>query len=139
LERRRAIARRYDHALAELPAIRPLQARDDAHHAYHLYVVQLDQAQLTVDRARVFAALRAEGIGVNVHYLPVHLHPYYRQAFATRPGMCPDAEAAYEKILSLPIFPAMGDDDVDDVINATWKVMSAYAIESRTAAVAGAR
>jgi len=99
----------------------------------------LDQAQLSVDRARVYAALRAEGIGVNVHYLPVHLHPYYRQTLGTRPGMCPNAEAAYDKILSLPIFPAMGDDDVDDVINALRKVIGSYAIESRTAAVAGAR
>ena len=139
VERRRAIARRYDHALVELPAVRPLGVRNDARHAYHLYVVELDRAQLGGDRAGVFAALRAEGIGVNVHYLPVHLHPYYRQALATGPGMCPNAEAAYEKILSLPIFPAMGDDDVDDVIHALRKVMSAYAIESRTAAVAGAR
>lgn len=139
LDRRRAIARRYDHALAELPAILPLKTHNDARHAYHLYVVQLDQDQLSADRARVFAALRAEGIGVNVHYLPVHLHPYYRQTFGTCPGTCPNAEAAYDKILSLPIFPAMGDDDVDDVINALRKVMSSYAIESRTAAVAGAR
>src|SRR5581483_4217587 len=76
--RRRAIAARYDRAFAELPGIRPLRANAEVEHAYHLYVVRLDAAALGADRARVFAALRAENIGVNVHYLPVHLHPYYR-------------------------------------------------------------
>ncbi|MEI9476450.1 MAG: DegT/DnrJ/EryC1/StrS family aminotransferase, partial [Deltaproteobacteria bacterium] len=59
-----------------------------------------------------------EGIGVNVHYVPVHLHPFYRKRFATHPGMCPVAEAAYEQILSLPIFPAMEDREVKEVIKA---------------------
>lgn len=136
--RRRDIARRYDEAFRELAPIRPLTTREHVEHAYHLYVVQLEPRSLAVDRARIFAALRAEGIGVNVHYLPVHLHPYYRERFGTGPGLCPRAEAAYERILSLPIFPAMSDDDVDDVVRAVWKVISAYAVEWRTAAV-GAR
>jgi len=139
IERRRAIAQRYDLALAHMPGIRALRVNSEVEHSYHLYVVELDTASLTVDRARIFAALRAENIGVNVHYLPVHLHPYYRKTFATREGLCPVAESAYEKILSLPIFPAMSDADVDDVTEALWKVMNAYASESRSAAVAGAR
>jgi perosamine synthetase len=139
IERRRAIARRYDLAFAELPGIRPLGADAAVEHAYHLYVVQLDGTCAKADRGRLFAALRAENIGVNVHYLPVHLHPYYREKFATREGLCPNAETAYEKILSLPLFPAMTDDDIDDVIEALWKVMSAYAQDSRSAALAGAR
>ena len=98
-----------------------------AHHAYHLYVVRLDLARLRVDRAAVFAALRAEGIGVNVHYIPVHLHPYYRERLGTRPGQFPAAEAAYEEILSLPMFPRMSDADVDDVVEATVRVTAAYA------------
>jgi perosamine synthetase len=139
IARRRAIARRYDDAFAQLPGILPLGVSSSVEHAYHLYVVQLDSRYLSADRARIFAALRAEGIGVNVHYLPVHLHSYYRETFATRPGLCPNAEAAYERIVSLPIFPAMSDADVDDVIEALWKVISAYASESRAAAVAVAR
>jgi perosamine synthetase len=136
---RRAIARRYDDAFAQLPGVLPLGVGPLVEHAYHLYVVQLDPRYLSADRARIFAALRAEGIGVNVHYLPVHLHSYYRETFATRPGLCPNAEAAYERILSLPMFPAMSAADVDDVIEALWKVISAYASESRAAAVAVAR
>jgi perosamine synthetase len=137
--RRRAIARRYDDAFAHLSGVLPLGVNPSVEHAYHLYVVQLDSRYLSADRARIFAALRAEGIGVNVHYLPVHLHPYYRETFATRPGLCPNAEAAYERILSLPMFPAMSDTDVDDVIQAMWKVISAYASQSRAAAIAVAR
>jgi perosamine synthetase len=137
--RRRTIARRYDRAIAPMIGVERLARRDDAESAYHLYVVRLGTACLSADRARIFAALRAEGIGVNVHYLPVHLHPFYRKRFGTGPGLCPRAEAAYETILSLPLFPAMSDGDVEDVIQALWKVVNHYAIDTRSAAVAGAR
>ena len=126
IRQRQAIAKRYDEALSDRPEARPLGVKSEASHAYHLYVVQIDLGKLAADRARVFAALRAEGIGVNVHYRPVHLHPYYREHFGTQPGDCPVAEAAYERILSLPMFPSMSDSDVDDVIRAIEKVMGAY-------------
>jgi perosamine synthetase len=126
LASRREIARRYTAALADIPALAPLAVRADAQHAYHLYVVRLRPDRLRATRAQVFAALRAEGIGVNVHYSPVHLHPFYRGRLGTGPGLCPVAEAAYEEILSLPMFPAMSDDDVDDVIAALVKVTGAY-------------
>jgi perosamine synthetase len=126
IARRQAIAARYDAALAELPEIRPLGVRGDVSHAYHLYVIRLQPERLRVDRGQVFRALRAEGIGVNVHYIPVHLHPYYRKTFATGPGLCPEAERAYEQIVSLPMFPAMTDQDVQDVINALEKVLVVY-------------
>ncbi len=124
--RRQKIARRYDAAFAEIPAVRPLGVREDVSHAYHLYVIRLDLAQLRATRADVFAALRAEGIGVNVHYIPVHLHPFYRERFGTGPGICPVAEDAYEHIITLPIFPRMSEDDISDVIAAVHKVMEAY-------------
>ena len=124
--RRQEIARRYDAAFAEIPAVKPLGVRDDVSHAYHLYVIRLDPTQLRATRSEVFAALRTEGIGVNVHYIPVHLHPFYRERFGTGPGLCPVAEAAYERLISLPMFPAMIDKDISDVIAAVSKVMSAY-------------
>jgi perosamine synthetase len=139
IRRRAEIARRYDAALCELSPVHRLHVRADVSHAYHLYVVRLDPHLLTVDRGRIFAALRAEGIGVNVHYLPVHLHPFYRERFGTGPGLCPNAEAAYEMILSLPIFPAMDDADIGDVVEALRKVIYFYGIETRSTAVAGAR
>lgn len=127
VKRRQEIARRYDEALADLPAVRPLAVRQEVSHAYHLYMIQLDLERLRVDRAQVFAALVAEGIGVNVHYIPVHLHPFYRERLGTGPGLCPVAEAAYEWLVTLPMFPRMRDGDVDDVIAAMRKVTEAYA------------
>jgi len=126
VKRRQEIAQRYNIAFAELPTVQPLRVRADVSHAYHLYVIRLDLAQLRATRVEIFAALRAEGIGVNVHYIPVHLHPFYRKRFGTGPGMCPVAEKAYEEIITLPLYPSMSDSDVDDVITAVRKVVSAY-------------
>jgi perosamine synthetase len=126
LERRREVARRYDGALGSGSIVRPLGVRRDVAHAYHLYVVCVDAARSTAGRQTIYAALRAEGIGVNVHYLPVHLHPFYRERFHTRPGDCPAAEAAYEAMLSLPMCAHLSNADVDDVVAAISKVAAAY-------------
>jgi perosamine synthetase len=126
VRRRQEIARGYDEAFAALKEINPLEVSEEVAHAYHLYVVRLMTESLSVDRAQIFSALRAEGLGVNVHYIPVHLHPYYRENFGTGPGLCPVAEAAYEQILSLPMFPRMCDEDVEDVVTAVTKVIEAY-------------
>ena len=128
VERRRAIAARYDGAFGVMDAVEPLCVRGDVGHAYHLYVVRLGDGRMPVDRAAVFTALRAEGMGVNVHYIPVHLHPFYRERFDTGPGLCPAAEEAYERLISLPMFPAMTDADVDTVIQAVRKVVAFYAM-----------
>jgi perosamine synthetase len=124
--RRQELARRYDAAFADLSGAQPLHSLPERTHAYHLYVLRLDTVRLRASRADIFAALRAEGIGVNVHYIPVHLHPFYRQHFGTVPGLCPAAEAAYEEVVSLPIFPRMSDADANDVIAAVYKVLSFY-------------
>jgi perosamine synthetase len=126
VSRRQAIAAKYDAALADVPAVTPLAVREQVSHAYHLYVVRLEPERLRVDRGKVFEALRAEGIGVHVHYIPVHLQPFYRKHFGTAPGDCPVAEAAYERIISLPMFPGMSDKDSDDVLRAVAKVTESY-------------
>ena len=87
-------------------------------HAYHLYVIRIDSNVLGADRATLFTNLRKKGIAVNVHYIPVHLQPFYREKFHTGPGLCPVAEAAYEQIISIPMFPGMTDEDVEAVIEA---------------------
>jgi perosamine synthetase len=130
LARRRAIAAVYDAAFATLSGVQPLAQRDAVEHAYHLYVVRLDARKIGADRRAVFRALRAENIGVNVHYMPVHLHPYYRREYGTAPGDCPVAEAAYEEILTLPLFPAMTDKDVADVVEGVTKVVGTYQARS---------
>lgn len=117
LARRRELAARYDEAFASEPRVRPLAAGNHEDHAYHLYVVRLAGAAAG-RRDAVFAGLRQRGIGANVHYVPVHLHPYYQRELGTAPGLCPVAEAAYRDILTLPLFPAMSDEDVDRVVAA---------------------
>ena len=126
---RQAIAREYDASFAGLDAVRPLSTRADVRHAYHLYVVRLNLAQLLANRNDVFRALRAEGIGVNVHYIPIYLHPYYRSRFDIEPGVCPAAEKAFQEIMSLPIFPLMTDSDVGEVVAACNKVFAAYSLD----------
>jgi perosamine synthetase len=123
INRRREIAARYDAAFGDIPGIRPLDVRSEVEHSYHLYVVRLVGTKLTSCRDEIFAALRAEGIGVVVHYPPVHLHPFYRQRFNIEPGLCPHAELAAREILTLPIFPGMRNNDVEDVIEAVTKVV----------------
>ena len=126
VKRRQEIAKRYDVAFSGMPEITSLTVRKDVSHAYHLYVIRLNPEKIHTDRATIFNALRADGIGVNVHYIPVHLHPFYQQKLGTKRGMCPVAEKAYEEIISISIFPMMNDNDVNDVIKAVQKVISAF-------------
>jgi len=128
LEKRREIASRYDQAFAQMDNISPLAVRGYVLHAYHLYVIRINEEACGKDRAQVFHSLQENGIGVNVHYIPVHLHSLYRDQFGTGPGLCPVAEEAYERLISLPMFPAMSDEDVHDVIRAVQKVVSAYRV-----------
>lgn len=116
LDRRRDIARRYDEALAEIDGINPLGVRSDCEHAYHLYVIGLDLERTGKTRQEVFEQLRAAGIGVNVHYIPVHFHPFYRHRFGMLPGLCPVAESAYERILSIPMYAGLTEQDQQTVI-----------------------
>lgn len=125
VRRRQEIARRYDDAFSDLPGITPLTNAPGVSNAYHLYVIQVDPARFTAGRREFFAALRAENIGVNVHYVPVPWHPHYRRLGYKR-GAWPVGEQAYERILSLPMFPSMADSDADDVLTAVHKVAAAY-------------
>jgi perosamine synthetase len=127
LARRREIAAKYNEALCSLSAITLPLVRDEVLPAWHLYPVRLDLVSLSAGRAEIFQALRAENIGVNVHYVPVHLHPYYRDRFGYKPGDYSVAESAYESLISLPMFHGMTDRDADDVITALRKVMAEYA------------
>lgn len=126
IARRRALAARYDLALADIAELTPLAVRPGAHHAYHLYVVRLATERLRVGRDEFLAALQAEGILAAFHYPPVHLHPLYRERFALGTGACPAAERAAAEIFSLPIFPLMSDRDQEDVLDAVNKVARAY-------------
>src|SRR5580700_1292549 len=125
LTRRREIAARYTAAFRNLRGVVVPGVRHDVNPAWHLYPIRINTAQLNTDQAHVFRALRAENIGVNVHYIPVHLHPYYRDRFGYQGGEYPVAETAYEQLISLPMFHAMTEQDVEDVVAAVSKVSAA--------------
>ena len=116
--RRRAIVRRYAEGLRDLPGIALPEARDEAGHAWHLYVIRVRPERLDLDRDAFIRCLMARNIGVSVHFIPVHLHPFYRYRFGYKPEDFPNAFAASREIISLPLYPKMTDDDVEDVIAA---------------------
>src|SRR5262249_26366369 len=128
LARRREIARQYELSFRGIPGIVCPGVRADVNPAWHLYPIQIEGKELSGGRGEIFRALRAENIGVNVHYVPVHLHPYYRDRFGYKGGEFPVAEAAYERLISLPMFHGMTDDDVNDVIRAVGKVFTHFAM-----------
>lgn len=115
-ERRRQCAAWYDQRLADCPFAEPLARRKLTEHAFHLYVVRWRARRTGVDRDVALQWLRTNGIGVNVHYLPVYLHPYYQKRLRMHAGMCPVAERAAHEIMSLPIFPGLSDLQIDDVV-----------------------
>jgi len=126
VERRREVASRYNEAFAGMEEIiTPIESRD-VKAVYHIYVIQLHTELLKVERKEVFEALKAENVGVNVHYVPLHIHPFYQREFGYKKGDYPKAERYYERAITLPIFPKMSDEDVEDVIEAVYKVIYYY-------------
>jgi UDP-4-amino-4,6-dideoxy-N-acetyl-beta-L-altrosamine transaminase len=123
--RRRAIAARYRAGFADVPEVIVPRERPGVESSYHLYPIQLDLERLRASRREVFEALRARNIGVQVHYIPVHLQPYYRQHFGHRPGDFPAAERYYARCISLPMYPRLGDADVDRVIAVVRELVTA--------------
>jgi dTDP-4-amino-4,6-dideoxygalactose transaminase len=125
LQRRQQIAARYNEAFLENPMLTlPLQ-QSYCQSAWHLYVVKLNLDNLETNRDEIFKALRAENIGVNVHYIPVPWLTYY-QKLGYKKGSWPIAESMYHRLISLPVWPGMENSDVEDVILAMNKVLGAY-------------
>ncbi|MEE2960710.1 MAG: UDP-4-amino-4,6-dideoxy-N-acetyl-beta-L-altrosamine transaminase [Myxococcota bacterium] len=125
-QKRQSIAQTYNSALSAIHEITPLKLAPKRTHAYHLYVIRIDFSALSASKPPFFQALQAEGIGANVHYIPVHLHPLYGENFNLGLGLCPHAERAYEEMISLPIFPAMTSQDTQDTLDALEKVIKFY-------------
>lgn len=123
--RRKELVRRYDEAFGAMPEItvqREIPASDTVR---HLYLLQFNLEMLTAGRRELYDALQAEGVGVNVHYIPTYTFPYYRQ-LGYRPGLCPNAERLYERIVSIPLFYSMTDEQQEKVIGAVRKVVAYY-------------
>lgn len=122
-ERRAAIAAHYTAAFTGCDVLETPWMNPDGEHAWHLYLLRLRLDALLLDRAEVIAELTARNIGTSVHFIPLHLHPYYRQREGYVPSTFPVADAEYRRVISLPIYAAMTDQDVDDVIEAVLDVM----------------
>jgi UDP-4-amino-4,6-dideoxy-N-acetyl-beta-L-altrosamine transaminase len=131
IARRREIATRYNEAFFEMEEIITPFEKEDVKAAYHIYVIQLKTELLEAGRKEVFEALRAENIGVNVHYIPLHFHSFYQRELGYKKGDYPKAERYYERAITLPLFPRMTDNDVGDVIRAVNKVTHNFKRQQR--------
>lgn len=116
--RRRQIAERYTTAFAGMEEVEAAPSRPHVEHAWHVYALRLHLDRLTIDRSRFIEELRARKIGTSVHFIPLHLQPYYRDRYELRPEDFPVATREYRRLISLPLHPGLSDRDVDDVIEA---------------------
>jgi dTDP-4-amino-4,6-dideoxygalactose transaminase len=125
-DERVAIANQYTAAFSQMPELEVPTEPSHVQSAWHLYMLRLNLDLLTVDRAEVIRALHAENIGTSVHFIPLHLHPAYHERYGYTPDSFPVAYQQYLRVISLPLFPGMTDDDVNDVIGAVQKVVRHY-------------
>ena len=124
-KRRKEIVARYNEAFADMPEMIIQKEIPESDTTRHLYILQLNPELLNCSRREFFEALQAENICPQVHYIPVYYHSYYEKLGYTK-GLCPNAESLYENILSIPLFYAMTDDDVEDVIKAVYKLVDFF-------------
>ncbi len=124
--RRSELAQRYTDALGALDVFEVPSTRTDVQHAWHLYVLRVCPGVLRIHRDRVIEELKARGIGASVHFMPLHLHPYYRDAWGYRPGDFPVAEDYFDRCISLPLYPAMSDEDQMRVIDALSEIAALH-------------
>lgn len=125
IEKRREFAKKYNDAFDDMDAIITPFQQHACHSSWHLYIIRINFKKLNTNRSEIFKALQAENIGVNVHYIPVYLHPYY-QKIGYKKNLCPIAEKIYQEIITLPLFPKMSERDLNDVIAGVKKVISYY-------------
>ena len=118
----------YHQGLSDLPELTLPQAHPSVQHAWHLYIIQLNLERLTIDRDTFFELLRKENIGASVHFIPLHIHPYYRNTFGYRPDDFPNALRAYQRAITLPLYPRMSEADVRDVISAVRRIVQRHRV-----------
>ncbi|MDR3289053.1 MAG: DegT/DnrJ/EryC1/StrS family aminotransferase [Peptococcaceae bacterium] len=123
---RREIALKYNEAFSRLPELETPVEQEYATHAWHLYILKLRLEKLNIDRAQFIEELKAAQIGTSVHYIPVHLHPYYRETYGYRRGDFPQSEAVFDRTLSLPLYPKMSERDTEDVIAAVTEIVAKF-------------
>lgn len=124
-KRRKEIVEKYNEAFSKIPEITVQEEIPESDTTRHLYILRIKPEMLTIDRKQFFAAMAAENICCNVHYIPVYRYPYYEE-LGYEKGLCPKAEKLYEEIMSLPLYYSLTDEDVDDVIHAVTKIVENY-------------
>ncbi len=125
IQRRKEIVQKYNEAFQDMPEVIVQKEIPQADTCRHLYILQLDFEKMTCTRLQFFKAMSAENIICQIHYIPVYWFPFY-QKMGLKKGLCPTAEKVYNNIVSIPLYPKMSDQDVDDVITAVRKVLTAY-------------
>jgi dTDP-4-amino-4,6-dideoxygalactose transaminase len=128
-QRREEIARRYTAAFSDDPAIEVPTVRPSVNHAWHLYMIRLNATQLSIDRGEFIAELKKAGIGASVHFIPLHIHPYYTETYGYQPEDFPVAYREYQREISLPIYSKMSDQDVQDVVEAVTGIVSRFRVK----------
>jgi dTDP-4-amino-4,6-dideoxygalactose transaminase len=126
LERRRTIAHRYTQAFSQLPEVETPPNPGHVEHAWHLYILRLWPERLSITRDAFIQALKQAQIGTSVHFIPLHLHPFYRDTYRLAAADFPAALHAYQRAISLPIYPGMTDEDVEDVIAAVEQIIETH-------------
>ncbi|WP_243031845.1 DegT/DnrJ/EryC1/StrS family aminotransferase [Thermus altitudinis] len=126
VKRRREVVKMYNESFKNVEALELPVEKPYVEHAWHLYVLRLRQEALRIDRDRFIEELKKRNIGVSVHFIPVHLHPYYRNKYGYKPEDFPVAYNNYQRMLSLPLSPRLTDQDVADVVEATLDVVRAF-------------
>ena len=124
-KRRKEIVARYNEAFSQIPELTVQQELEGSDTTRHLYILRIKPEKLSIDRREFFDALAAENIMCNVHYIPIYLQPYYQEMGYPK-GLCPKAEKLYSEMMSLPLYYAMTDQDVEDVITAVQKIVAYY-------------
>ncbi|WP_432407107.1 UDP-4-amino-4,6-dideoxy-N-acetyl-beta-L-altrosamine transaminase [Wukongibacter sp. M2B1] len=125
IKKRRELVNKYNEMLSSIDGVTTPFEADYSNSSWHLYVIQIELEKFRALRKEIFEALKAENIGVNVHYIPVYYHPYY-QKIGYKKGICPNSEKFYERMITLPLFPRMSDDDLEDVVIAIDKILNYY-------------
>jgi dTDP-4-amino-4,6-dideoxygalactose transaminase len=126
-QRRHTIAAMYTQGLRDLSQLETPHVPEEGQHAWHLYVILLNLEALTIDREAFIRHLTALNIGISVHFIPLHIQPYYRQRYGYKPDDFPNAFSSYERLISLPIYPRMTDADVEYVIECVRHIARRYA------------
>ena len=122
-ERRKEIAARYTEVFSQYPELEVPTVQNGVEHSWHLYILRLNLERAKISRNQFIEELRARNIGTSVHFIPLHLHPYYRDTYGYRPEDFPIAYREYQRVISLPIYSKMSDKDVEDVINAVCDII----------------